>query len=39
MPMKDFFKKNWAKFIAFVCGLILACLGKMDFSQLAGFLM
>ena len=36
--MKEFFKKNWAKMVAFVCGIVLACLGKLDVSQLVGLL-
>lgn len=36
--MKEFFKKNWAKGLAFVCGIVLAMMGKLDFAQLAGLL-
>lgn len=36
--MKEFFKKNWAKMVAFVCGVTLACLGKLDVTQLVGLL-
>lgn len=36
--MKEFFKKNWAKMVAFVCGVVLALLGKLDVSQLVGLL-
>ncbi len=36
--MKNFFKKNWAKIVAFVCGAVLACLGKLDVTQLVGLL-